>query len=183
MEALPLICHPSTPCNYVSAVTARVDRLSEDLLILYYEVVGDIDQLQLPPQRRSAHTDGLWQHTCFEAFVRATGARDYIELNFSPSSEWAVYRFDDYRRGMTAVEPPHAPKIICRRREDRLEADVDVHCSGFVPPRDLQLALAVVLEDQRGGISYWALQHAHGNPDFHNDAGFALTLPRAGDEE
>ena len=65
MEALPLTCHPATPCTYVSAVTARVDRLSEDLLILWYQVVGDIDQLQLPAQRRSAHTDGLWQHICF----------------------------------------------------------------------------------------------------------------------
>jgi hypothetical protein len=182
MEALPLVCHPSTPCNYVSAVSARVDRMSADLLILYYEIVGDIDQLQLPPQRRSAHTDGLWQHTCFEAFVRAAGVRNYVELNFSPSSEWAVYRFDDYRRGMTPVEPPHAPKIICRRREDRLEADVDVHCSGLVPRADLQLALAVVLEDQHGVISYWALHHPHATPYFHNYAGFVLKLPRAGDK-
>lgn len=183
MEPLPLICHPATPCTYVSEVTARVDRLSEDLLILYYEIVGDLDQLQLPPQRRSRHTDGLWQHTCFEAFVRPAGARNYVELNFSPSSEWAVYRFDDYRRGMTAVEPPHAPKIICRRREDRLEADVDVHCSGLFPRADLQLGLAVVLEDQRGGTSYWALQHPPGNADFHHDAGFVLKLSPSGDEE
>ena len=28
MEALPLTCHPATPCTYVSSVTARVDRLS-----------------------------------------------------------------------------------------------------------------------------------------------------------
>jgi len=183
MEPLPLICHPATPCSYVSAITARVDRLSEDLLILYYQVEGDVDQLQLPPQRRSAHTDGLWQYTCFEAFVRPGGARNYLELNFSPSSEWAVYRFDDYRRGMTAVEPPHAPKIICRRRESRLEADVDVHLSGLVPRTQLQLALAVVLEDQQGRISHWALAHPPGNADFHHDAGFTLQLPPAGDEE
>jgi hypothetical protein len=125
----------------------------------------------------------LWQHTCFEAFIQPEGVRNYVELNFAPSSEWAVYRFDDYRRGMTAVEPPHAPKIICRRREDRLEADVDVHCAGLVPQTDLQLALAVVLEDQHGVISYWALQHSPGNPDFHNDAGFVLKLPRTGDAE
>jgi len=95
MEALPLVCHPSTPCNYVSAVTARVDRLSEDLLILYYEVVGDIDQLRLPPQRRSAHTDGLWQHTCFEAFVRPEGARNYVELNpaYQPARIFRVRRW------------------------------------------------------------------------------------------
>jgi hypothetical protein len=183
MEALALICHPATPCTYVSAVTARVDRLSEDLLILYYQVVGDIDQLQLPAQHRSAHTNGLWQHTCFEAFVREEGARTYLELNFSPSSEWAVYRFDDYRRGMTAIEPLHAPKILCRRREARLEADVDVHLSGLLPQENLQLALAVVLEDLQGRISYWALKHPPGNADFHHDAGFALTLPPAGDEE
>ena len=183
MEELELVCHRSTPCDYLSAVSARVDRLSEDLVVFYYEVVGDIDRLQLPPQRRSAHTDGLWQHTCFEAFLRPVGARNYVELNFSPSSEWAIYRFADYRRGMTAVEPPHSPKIICRRREDRLEADIDVHCSGLVLREELQVALAVVLEDQRGVISYWALQHPPGNADFHNDAGFVLKLPRAGDEE
>ena len=183
MEALPLVCHPATPCSYVSAVTARVDRLSADLLVVYYQIEGDIDQLQLPPQRRSAHTDGLWQHTCFEAFVRENGQRSYVELNFSPSSEWAIYRFADYRRGMTPIEPPHAPKIICRRRENRLEADVDVHLTGIVPQAELQLALSTVLEDQQGKISYWALAHPPGNADFHHDAGFALRLTPTGDEE
>lgn len=182
MQALPLICHAATPCSYVSAVTARVDRLSEDLLVLYYQIEGDVDQLQLPPQRRSAHTDGLWQHTCFEAFVRPDGGRNYVELNFSPSSEWAVYRFDDYRRGMAPVQPRHAPKIICRRRENSLDADVDVHLSALVPRTELHLALAVVLEDQQGRISYWALKHPAGNADFHHDDGFALRLARTGDE-
>jgi hypothetical protein len=183
MEPLPLICHPSTPCPYVRAVSARVDRLSEDLLILYYVIEGDVDELQLPAQRRSAHTDGLWQHTCFEAFVRPDGARNYVELNFSPSSEWAVYRFDDYRRGMTAIEPQHPPKIICRRREDTLEADVDVHLSGLMPRTKLLLSLAVVLEDQQGKVSHWALAHPPGNADFHHDAGFIVQLPPAGDAE
>lgn len=183
MEPLPLVCHPASPCDYVSAVTARVDQLSTDLLVVYYQVEGDIDQLQLPPQRRSAHTDGLWQHTCFEAFVRESGVSSYIELNFSPSSEWAIYRFDDYRRGMTPLTPPHAPKIICRRRENTLEADVDVHLSGLLPRAALQLALSAVLEDQQGRISYWALAHPPGNADFHHDAGFTLRLAPTGDAE
>ena len=183
MEALPLVCHPAAPCSYISGVMARVDRLSADLLVVYYQIEGDIDQLQLPPQRRSAHTDGLWQHTCFEAFVRESGRRSYVELNFSPSSEWAIYRFDDYRRGMTPIEPPHPPKIICRRRENRLEADVDVHLTGIVPQAELQLALSAVLEDQQGKISHWALAHPPGNADFHHDAGFALRLTPTGDEE
>ena len=58
-----------------------------------------------------------------------------------------------------------------------------MHCSGLVPRTGLQLALAVVLEDLQGRIAYWALKHPPGNADFHNDAGFVLKLPRAGDEE
>jgi hypothetical protein len=175
MEPLPLVCHPATPCNYVSELTARVDRVSDDLLVLYYQVEGNIDELQLPPQRRSTHTDGLWKHTCFEAFVRSPASRGYYELNFSPSSEWAVYRFDDYRRGMTPVQPQHTPKIICRRRDDRLEADVDVHLGELVG-KELVLAVAAVLEDQQGRISYWALAHPAGKPDFHHPDGFVLNL-------
>ena len=81
------------------------------------------------------------------------------------------------------VEPPHAPKIICRRRENRLEADVDVHLADLLPRAELLLGLSAVLEDLHGRISYWALAHPPGNADFHDDAGFALKLPRTGDEE
>jgi hypothetical protein len=84
---------------------------------------------------------------------------------------------------MTPIEPPHAPKIICRRRENRLEADVDVHLAGMVPRAELQLALSAVLEDLQGRISYWALAHPPGNADFHHDAGFTLKLTPTGDEE
>lgn len=187
MHVLPLVCHPATPCSYISAVTVRVDSVTPDLAVFYYQVEGDIDRLRLPSQRRSAHTDELWRHTCFEAFVRERGARSYLEFNYSPSSEWAVYRFEDYRQGMHAIEPEPAPKIICRRREDRLEADVDVHLAALLDSRagdaaqDLLVAVAAVLEADDGKISYWALAHPPGKPDFHHADGFVLTLPRAGE--
>ncbi|MGH8178096.1 MAG: DOMON-like domain-containing protein [Steroidobacter sp.] len=180
MPEISLRPHTSTPCPWISAITARVDWLSDDLLVFYYQIEGDIDRLQLPAQQRSAHTDGLWRRTCFEAFVRPRGVRNYFEFNFSPSSEWAVYRFEDYRRSMQSIECAHPPKIICRRREGELDADVDVHLGALdIPPHgELQMALAAVLEDQQGAISYWALAHPEGKPDFHHEAGFTLTLPR-----
>lgn len=185
MPELSLHCHISTPCPWISAITARVDRLSDDLLVFYYQIEGDIDRLQLPAQQRSAHTNGLWRHTCFEAFVRPQAAKQYFEFNFSPSSEWAVYRFDHYRRNMQSIEPTHPPKIICRRREGELDADVDVHLGALdiSGSGELQVALAAVLEDQHGAISYWALAHPEGKPDFHHEAGFTLTLPRAAGEK
>ena len=45
--------------------------------------------------------------------------------------------------------------------------------------RVLRLALAAVVEEDDGRLSYWALQHAPGNPDFHHPEGFALELRAA----
>lgn len=179
MQVIPLIRHASTPCSYVREVDVRVDLLSADRIAFYYRIEGDIDQLQLPSPRRSAHADGLWKHTCFEAFIRRPGTPAYIELNFSPSSEWAIYRFDDYRAGMRAIEAAPAPRILCRRREDRLEADVDVPLPALdLSTRDeLHIAVSAVLEDQHGQISYWALAHAPQQPDFHHPDGFVFKLP------
>jgi hypothetical protein len=183
MPERSLIPHPTTPCPFVRGVTVSVDAVSSDLLVICYEVDGDIDELALPAQARSQHADELWKATCFEAFLRPPGAAAYVELNFSPSSEWAVYRFDAYRQGMTAVEAEPPPRIVCRRREDSLIADVDVHLGALGAPyqRDLEVAASTVLKDRHGNVSYWALAHPPGKPDFHHADGFALRVAAAGD--
>ena len=56
--------------------------------------------------------DGLWQTTCFELFVRHPDQRGYFEFNFSPSTQWAAYRFSGYREGM-AEWPMQRPDIHC----------------------------------------------------------------------
>ena len=45
-------------------------------------------------------TDGLWRHTCFEAFIAAAVRPEYWEYNLSPSGAWAAYHFTGYRAGM-----------------------------------------------------------------------------------
>ena len=138
---------------------------------------GQVGELQLPPRRPSAHTDGLWQHTCFEAFVKGGDGRAYLELNFSPSSEWAIYSFDDYRRGRTRREPAHPPEIMSERQGDDLfEVDVTVHLDGLFTEHArtdrLRFGLTAVLEDRRGQLSYWALAHPSARPDFHHADSF-----------
>jgi hypothetical protein len=46
--------------------------------------------------------------------------------------------------------------------------------SGAAPP--LRVALASVIEDGGGTLSYWALKHPPGKADFHHAHGFALEL-------
>jgi hypothetical protein len=176
----------------VRAISVRVDRVREHVLALHYLVEGALDELRWPAPRASAHTDGLWQHTCFEAFVKHGDARAYLELNFSPSSEWAIYGFDDYRAGMQPRKPRHPPEITTAQRGDALlEMGVSVDLDGLLAERTradarraspekadrLRLSVAAVLEDRRGALSYWALAHPSERPDFHHPHSFVFWLP------
>lgn len=176
MNVVPLLCHPASPNPHVRQLTAGVDASERGLLKLRYELTGNLDQLQLPAPAQPDRTDGLWKHTCFEAFLRAPQASAYVELNFSPSSQWAIYRFDDYRQGMSPIATARAPTIVCRRRDDTVEVDVDVRLDGLQVAGQTRLALCAVVQDRQGANSYWALAHAPDKPDFHHAAGFALTV-------
>lgn len=112
----------------------------------------------------------LWQHTCCEAFVATPGSPAYHEFNFSPSGDWAAYAFADYRKGASIRVPD--PGIVVRTSEQ----EVQLKASIAIPAGTLRLGLAVVIEEQGGSLSYWAMRHAPGKPDFHHRDAFALEL-------
>lgn len=64
--------------------------------------------LRLPGPAVPKRTEGLWEHTCFELFLMEPASGTYFEFNFSPSGQWAAYRFDSYRAGRRDLEvtPP-----------------------------------------------------------------------------
>jgi hypothetical protein len=133
--------------------------------------------LLVPDTTVPSRAEGLWQHTCFEAFIRAGDDQGYLELNFSPSTQWAAYKFAGYRSGMARAELD-APEILVQRGADCLLLDVEVDIAGFGSTNDAELALAVcaVIEDVDHEVSYWAVAHPAGKPDFHHARGFALRL-------
>jgi hypothetical protein len=178
MHASQLIPHPSTPCALVRALRVQVT-VSAAALELHYRLEGDLDGLVIPAPRGSARADRLWQHTCFEAFVTRAGAAGYVELNFSPSTEWVIYRFSGYRAGMTEVDPARPPHIGVGRDGASLSLQAAVDWSVLGEPRGgdaLRLALSAVVEQAGGRLSYWALAHPAGRPDFHHAEGFVFEL-------
>jgi hypothetical protein len=66
--------------------------------------------------------------------------------------------------------------IDVRRFDDRLELDATLQLASLQAARNLKLALTAVVEDDSGNLSYWALRHAPGKPDFHHPNGFVLEL-------
>jgi hypothetical protein len=124
--------------------------------------------------------DGLWRHTCFEAFIAAAGRPGYAELNFSPSGAWAAYHFAGYRTGMQPVELPLAPTATWSRRPGQLQLQVVLQPAVLDPLAGAgpwRVAMPAVIEEQSGTISYWAWRHPAAQPDFHHSGGFVLEVP------
>ncbi|MDZ7628512.1 MAG: DOMON-like domain-containing protein [Parvularculaceae bacterium] len=128
------------------------------------------------PTSAPARTDGLWRTTCFEAFIRPGAGEAYTELNFAPSTQWAAYRFDSYRSGMSNAIM-RAPVITVARegRSFTLTAQIDTSGLGLTP--SARVGLSAVLEEKSGAKSYWALAHGGDKPDFHRAEGFIARLP------
>jgi hypothetical protein len=177
-----LTAHPSTPNNAVRSLGVQVRAEEPGILVFQYSLDADMSRVRVPPSGAGARADALWKHTCFEAFVAPADAPGYHEFNFSPSLDWAIYRFSAYREGMPLAEIGRAPEIAVRRGADGLELQSDVslgHLADLRDARQLRIAMAAVIEDINGRLSYWGLRHPPGKPDFHHPNGFALQVARS----
>jgi len=161
----------------VTNIETRVTKTGPCQLSVEYVVHGDIRGLKLPAVTLPERRDNLWQATCFELFV-ALDDGGYAEFNFSPSTCWAAYRFDDYRSGMRDVEGVW-PVVDMVAMDHRLAVTVRLDLAAMVPDLDRCLGLSTVIEQADGNKSWWALAHPPGKPDFHHRDCFALQLGAA----
>lgn len=177
---LALKRHPDRPCAAVSDITVEVAYPRADLIMLTYVAVGTISDLRLTAPSPSFRDDGLWRQTCFEAFIGTVEERTYYEFNFSPSTRWASYRFADYRQEMTIADETDMPAIEVETRADRytLQAVFSLdRLSAFLRAAQWHLGLSAVIVEKNRRMSYWALAHPPGAPDFHHRVGFTHALP------
>jgi hypothetical protein len=170
-----LTCHPQTPSQAIQGIDVVVGRAAGGNLTLAFALEGDLSALRIPEPRPSRRGHGLWRHTCCEVFVMAGEGPGYREFNFSPSGEWAVYTFRGYREG-GELELELSPGIVVQRNANRLRLYAEIGADVLPPGRSLRLALSAVVEDADGTLSYWALRHLPGKPDFHHTDAFALQL-------
>lgn len=137
--------------------------------------------LRIPAPANPVRTDGLWQMTCCELFLKGQGAA-YFEFNLSPSGQWAAYHFADYREGMAEAHLNAHPAVSCTQGPEAavLSARIDL---AFLPAEfvsaDWKLGLSCVVEGADGAKAYWALNHPPEKPDFHHEDCFALSLKAA----
>jgi hypothetical protein len=178
-----LKCHPEAPNQAVQAIEVATGWTQDNALIFTYALRADLTRLRIPQRRPPSKVDHLWQHTCFEAFVAGRGKTAYYEFNFSPSGEWAAYSFQRYRDGTPLEDHLLGPTITVRKAANRLDLDAVVRVDRLPEIQShawLHVGLCAVIEDQSGKLSYWALRHPPGKPDFHHPDCLALDLEPAG---
>jgi len=181
---IDLSCHPSIRPETVRAIQVHVRRSAGAELRVTFRLDGAIPRIRVPSLAVPGFAAGLWRHTCFEAFIQMEGHPAYHEFNFAPSEEWAVYAFRGYRDGGPLNAEAMRPQIAVNSTSDRLELDALIRLdrlSAGHPDSPLRIGLSAVVEAS-DGLSYWALRHPAGQPDFHNPDSFALLLDRPGSE-
>lgn len=170
------------PAVAVVAAAARVLRHAPGPPSLWLRFwISGAQRLRCPaPALRPQRRDGLWQHTCFEAFVAEPGREAYWEFNLAPSGHWAVYRLARYRDGLEPDPSYDAlPFAVLLQPAEAGEITLELHCplpASLTSAAELVVGLTAVLEDQRGDLSYWALNHPGAAPDFHDRRGWILRL-------
>lgn len=124
----------------------------------------------------------LWQKTCFEMFFRCSQRSEYYEININELGEWNVYHFHNYRNPAPPQPEPNAQLINFvfdqnRFELNKFEISAEIQIKDFFKKQkadDLELNLTAIIKQSDGTTSYWAVQHAQSQPDFHHQESFIL---------
>ncbi len=175
LSEIRLTCHPASPPLHAKRVGVEIRSAGRGRLFARFVLECDTSVLMLPEPHEPVRSDRLWQTTCFELFLKSTDRERYFEYNFSPSTEWALYRFSDYRAGMADEMLPR-PRITCDYSESHFALNAEFSLPDGLREGHLMLGLAAVVEENEDRKSYWALAHPSAKPDFHHKDCFALPL-------
>ena len=180
MTHVQLISHPATPMPQVDSLVVALSPAGDGGLAAVFECRCYAGALRLPEVRPAEAADELWRHTCCELFVGVVGDLAYREFNWSPSGQWAMYGFSDYRvrdsLRLNLTLPAPGIRFASAAAGWTLQARLDAAALPGVAREQIELGVAVVLEAADGKLSYWAPRHAATRPDFHRRESFVLRL-------
>jgi hypothetical protein len=171
--------HPTSSCDAIRRFGVRIEPSARAPgWQISYRIEGATGRLRLPLPESARRSDGLWQHTCFEAFLKADASDNYYEFNFAPSGEWAAYRFEGRRIDPTSPDMP-APVFEFLHSASSCELIVDIPVQALpdlATAAAIRASLSAVVESEDGSLSWWALAHAGDEPDFHDPSTFVLRV-------
>ncbi len=182
MKEFSLIAFSDVALDIAIDFQVMIDAADQPLAIQFV-VTGELDRLQLPPVSQSPkRITGLWETTCFEFFFGVPQQDNYWEVNLSPSGDWNVFRLDRYRENLQEEQAIVALPLTVKREGDRLTLALtfDLQVLGLEWGA-IELSATSVIQESTGEISYWAVNHAGLEADFHLRDSFVIGLSSEGE--
>lgn len=158
-------------------IHGKISRDDNNLTINYI-VQGDLEKIDIPtPVEIPTRKHELWSATCWEFFLGIQDSPGYWEFNLSPTGNWNVYRFDDYRQGMREETAITSLPFTLHHHSDSVELTLELDLNQLIPPKqNLDIAITTVIKDINGIITHWALDHIGEEADFHLRDSFTINF-------
>jgi len=143
-------------------------RAADGSLTVAYVIEGAVARLRIPARRAPGIGERLWQHTCCEIFIAREGLTATMSSIFRPRANGPRYAFARYRESMPLTSQKLDPRISVRNAGGQARARRrDPPASSFPPGAGESAArFVVVVEDDAGALTYWALRHPPGQAGF-----------------
>ena len=165
---------PEPPAAYAISVTLMK---SNEEISAEFQLLGDTTSIRWPqPVAQAQPGHELWKHTCFELFRAQPNSPEYWEYNFSPSRQWAIYAFKDYRQA-APLSVTNTPIIELPQLSDTaFTLQVRFNLEPPLHNKSLIIGVSAVIETIDDQRHYYALKHCSDKPDFHLRESFILEI-------
>ena len=184
MTHFSLIPFPDNCPHPEIEITGQIERFNQQLSITF-QLTGEIEKIAVTPtDTHPSRRNELWQTTCFEFFLGLKGSPKYWEFNLSPAGHWNIYRFDDYRQGMTEELAFQSLPFLVKVQSDSLTLSLSLDLETIISlMQTLEVGITTVIQSninnlisEKDAITYWALTHVGQEADFHQRKSFILDL-------
>lgn len=157
-------------------ISGNINRQNNQLKILYK--LEGVSQIVTPKKVNfPTRQNNLWEHTCFEFFIGLKDSTKYWEFNLSPTGDWNVFRFSNYRQCRSEEVAFESLPLNVLQQADSLQLQSEVDLNQIISPeQSLAVGVTTVIRDRKQQLSYWALIHRAKEADFHHRDSFMINL-------
>ncbi|MBY0451911.1 MAG: hypothetical protein K2P92_02675 [Bdellovibrionaceae bacterium] len=165
------------------SITADLTLMSANTAEINFKWMDPKGEIVLPEKENAGRIIGLWESTCFEAFIQPapenqpqfvqnlTAPVRYYETNFSTAKSWNVFGFTDYRTPTTPTELVEAKILSYDVQSNQMKIVLQVDGADW---RKVSISLCAVIVTRSYGKSYWSFKHADDKANFHHFESFII---------
>jgi len=180
MSRIEFSLHPFSQPNSRNlpiAINGSISMQNHSISIMF-QIIGEIDGLIIPEiSQLPSRKDELWNTTCCELFIAKSGDAGYWEYNLSPSHDWAIFKFSNYRTDKIndlSITGLDINTII--DKDSKFELNTLLPLPDKLIGQNLRIGISSVIQNKAGELYYYALRHPGAKPDFHDRNCFTIQI-------